>query len=84
MPKENGVGFRIGQTLTDENGKYSMRIPVPIERLHISIDSRTVKGKYLQGIPKNASEELQSNPTSVRGEKVTKDATVDFVYSNGK
>jgi len=81
MPEGNGVGFNLGQSVTDENGKYSIRIPVPLERCLITVNGRRYNGKYVRVESKNFDRELDPNDRNVHGGKITGDVSVDFSFA---
>lgn len=45
MPEQNGTAFTLGRVLTDGEGKFRFRVPIPMERLLVYVESRERKGK---------------------------------------
>ena len=68
-------------TVTDENGKYSIRIPVPLERCLITVNGRRYNGKYVRVESKNFGRELDPNDRNVQGGKITGNVSVDFSFA---
>lgn len=79
MPKGNGSGFSLAQTVSDKNGRYRIRGPVPIERLVVYVESRRRDG---QGVRAFATDSKESEFRNF--ERVDGDTVVDFAFEAPK
>ena len=81
MPEGNGSGVMLGQVLTDKEGRYSMRVPVPIESLLVSTEGRRFKGKYHWGQMQSESPQFQDSTGSAIADLFEKEAVVNFDFA---
>lgn len=80
MPKGNGGGLAIGRLVTGKDGRYSVRVPVPLEEFLITADHRSRNGKHFRPVGKTESKAFDCERDSPSAELLEADVTVDFDF----
>lgn len=80
MPKGNGSGLSLGRQMTGKDGRYSFRIPVPLEQFLISADHRSRNGKHFKPTPKSNLKAFDCDGDSAMTKLLETGATVDFDF----
>ncbi|MFK7818890.1 MAG: hypothetical protein AB8G99_09230 [Planctomycetaceae bacterium] len=77
MPKGNGSGLSVGRMITDKNGRYSFRVPVPLEMFLVSADHRSRNGKHYKPAAKTDAKGFDCDESAMT--KLLESATtIDF------
>ncbi len=84
-PDGKGRSVQIGETATDKTGRYSIRVPVPLQRFTVwSTSSAYFKGKRVTVRAHSDSKAFTTNRMSASAKPLESDAQVDFEYAEGK
>lgn len=84
MPDGNGVGVSLGRTTTGPDGQYSLRIPAPLKRFHLTADMNKLNGKYLQPVASSPDEKLKCTRGYAQTDQLDADTVVNFDFVHDK
>ncbi len=80
MPKGNGGGLSLGRMMTGKDGRYSFRIPVPLEQFLISADHRSRDGKHFKPVAKSESKSFDCKRDIAKTKLLHQNTTIDFDF----
>ena len=81
MPEGNGTGLSLGRTITDKQGRYAIRIPVPIANLVITADGRRWGKTPVQAVASGNSEQFEYNGWRASAKLFEDDTTLNFDFA---
>jgi hypothetical protein len=70
MPAGNGPGFKLAQGVTDQNGRYQLRLPEFVERLLVQVDMERRNDKSFRAVTADGKDSIQLQEVSSRGHHI--------------
>ena len=79
-PDGRGSSVRLGESVTDKNGRYSIRVPVPLPHFSVWAIPTRFKGKRVSPKPKSNSEAFTIGRIAATAKPFESEAEVDFDF----